>query len=167
MTNTYIALSTITLATATSSVTFGSIPQTYRDLVLVVGNLSAAAANTLYARLNGDSGSNYSLVVASGSSGGVNFNSSGSTDQGMFFGSGFQGVSPSGVSQATLQIMDYSATDKHKSSLSRYSATVRSEVDMGAARWANTSAVTSIEARISGSVSYNSGTTFSLYGIRS
>ena len=58
-TNTYVALDKVTVGTATSSVTFSSIPQGYTDLVLVIN----AKANTggaigLLFKFNGDSGTN-------------------------------------------------------------------------------------------------------------
>jgi hypothetical protein len=164
-TPTYTALATVTLGTAAASVTFSSIPATYRDLILVVSDLSATASNTLYARLNGDTGTNYSNVVALGDSTGVVSLSSASNSNGLFMGAGYQGLPTSGSSQSILQIMDYSATDKHKTGLSRYGSAGKSEVDMGASRWANTAAVTSLVVRIAPSGSFNSGTSFSLYGV--
>jgi hypothetical protein len=164
-TPTYTPLANVTLGTTTSTVTFSSIPATYRDLILVVANLSATASNTIYARLNGDTGSNYSAVVALGDSNGPASALNSSNSNGLFMGAVYQGLPTSGSSQSILQIMDYSATDKHKTGLSRYGSAGRSEVDMGASRWANTAAVTSLLVRIHPSGSFNSGTSFSLYGV--
>jgi hypothetical protein len=62
-----------------------------------------------------------------------------------------------------IQIMDYSATDKHKTILSRYNSPSAS-LQMAAERWANTSAITSIYCGMkTGTMS--SGTTLSLYGV--
>jgi hypothetical protein len=155
----------VTLGTSAASVTFSSIPATYRDLILVVADLSATASNTLYARVNGDTGSNYSNVVALGDSTGAVSLSSSSNSNGFFMGAAYQGLPTSGSSQSILQIMDYSATDKHKTGLSRYGSAGKSEVDMAASRWANTAAVTSLVLRIAPSGSFNSGTSFSLYGV--
>jgi len=58
MTDTYRPLATITLGSTASSITFSSIPATYRDLIIVGNPLGAEAA----ARFNGDSGSNYNGV---------------------------------------------------------------------------------------------------------
>jgi len=65
------------------------------------------------------------------------------------------------------QIMDYTATDKHKTVLSRPnrpSGTVVDEISAFAHRYASTSAITSVKALADGST-FDSGTTFSLYGI--
>jgi len=61
MPNTYVALRTETVATATPSVTFTSIPQGYTDLVLVISNATTTVTGYSYTySLNNDTGSNYS-----------------------------------------------------------------------------------------------------------
>jgi hypothetical protein len=55
-TPTYTPLATVTLGTTAASVTFSSIPATYRDLIFVLSGLGGSANITL--RYNGDSGSN-------------------------------------------------------------------------------------------------------------
>jgi len=63
------------------------------------------------------------------------------------------------------QLLDYSATDKHKTLINRLNSTnggsSTENVEQQAARWANTAAVTSIE--IFGN--FASGATFNLYGV--
>ena len=158
-TPTYTALATITLSSSASSVTFSSIPSTYRDLVLVV-NATQAASKNVQMRINGDSGSNYSDVIAFGYSGGTVSNSA----------SGAQiRLSTSSIGsnwQTTVQIQDYSATDKHKTILQREN-TDTTYVKMLAGRWASTSAVTSISlgSYTGDTGDFASGSTFSLYGI--
>jgi hypothetical protein len=165
-TPTYDLITSVTLASTSSEVVFSSIPQGYRDIVVVVANLSASTANTLFARLNGDTGANYSFVEATGDSVGAKSSTGSSGTNGLLMGAVYQGLPTSGVSQSVLQIMDYSATDKHKTGLARYGSASKNEVDMSASRWANTAAVTSITLRVSGtSVNLNSGTSCSLYGI--
>jgi hypothetical protein len=158
-TRTYIALANITLGSSTASVAFSNIPATYRDLVLVInGNTSATSEVQL--RFNGDSGANYSCVRGLGFTGGLY------TDSNVNVTS-TAAIASIGTSQSTViqQIMDYSATDKHKSVLAR-SVIPTTDVVMGIARWANTSAITSITALLS-TGTYATGTTFCLYGIAS
>jgi hypothetical protein len=66
---------------------------------------------------------------------------------------------------AIMQIMDYSATDKHKSVLCRFKrGGGYDSVWMLAGRWANTNAITSISfGPASGTL--DAGLTASLYGI--
>jgi hypothetical protein len=71
-------------------------------------------------------------------------------------------VAKTTVSSVIFQIMDYSATDKHKTILYRYDRDTLTRAD--ASRWANTSAITTIEWDIQGQT-FAAGSTFSLYGI--
>lgn len=164
-TPTYIALATTTLATAASSVTFGSIPQSYRDLVIVVtsaaGNTGAPGGNArnLLMRFNGDSTNSYTRVImsADGSS------TRSTSDTQSWFALDWYATTNNSTHDHIMHAMDYSATNKHKILLTRVRSTGGTEVL--ASRWASKDAVTSI------SIFYDSntlaaGSTFSLYGIR-
>jgi hypothetical protein len=154
-TPTYTALGNVTLANAASSVTFSSIPATYRDLVanvVILGLTSSPTTRDSYLTLNGTGGSS-AFMYAAGS--GVSGNNS-------------EILLPYGPYQNTtrLEIMDYSATDKHKTIIQRTGSA--SNVDWAlAARWPNTAAVTSItfNAPDSGVRTFIAGSTFALYGI--
>ena len=155
-TPTYTPLANITLGSSASSVTFSTIPATYRDLVLVV-NGSANGTDPIRARVNGDTGANYSRQVMRGIAGTAS----------ALVGTGSEFVFSSSVSinerfLFSIQFMDYSATNKHKTVLSR--ANAEGQVDARASRWANTSAITSIQIYVSGN-EMNSGTSLALYGI--
>jgi hypothetical protein len=65
---------------------------------------------------------------------------------------------------STTQIMDYSATDKHKTTLSRGSGAGINAIAF-AGRWANTAAVTTVSVVYPGGGQFTVGSTFSLYGI--
>ena len=152
----YTALAEITLSSTDSSVTFSSIPSGYRDLILVIGG-NATGNENAELRFNGDSGSNYSNVRALGSTTIVSDSATAtSTQRAARIGSG--------QSTVIMQIMDYSATDKHKTVLAR-SMQSTDAVHMGAARWANTSAITSVEVFVSANA-YAIGSTFCLYGVK-
>jgi hypothetical protein len=156
-TQTYTPLATVTLASTNTSITFTSIPATYRDLV-VVSNISRATADGLIQiQLNSDTGSNYSRVWMLGSGSGSG-NSGTSTD------SGYKMLSYSTrISTVISQLFDYSATDKHKTMLWRGNDS-GAEVSAMAGRWANTAAVTTLRVHtVVGD--FASGSTFSLYGV--
>jgi hypothetical protein len=157
---TYKALATTTLSTSTASVTFGSIPATYRDLVVVVnGKLNDAAGVEM--TLNSDTtNGNYSWVDMEGTStGAVSFTLSNRTI-------GYMGNE---VSTLMINLMDYSVTDKHTTSLASTtifdSSAANTFVTRAASRWANTAAVTTIKLEDTGGKTFSSGTTFALYGI--
>lgn len=155
----YVALANITLGSSASSVTFSSIPATFRDLVLVIKDLSVAPTNgSVRIRFNGDTtDANYSRVImfGSGSTG-----TSGATNGHLFYD-----LYETQGQPTLVNIMDYSATDKHKTVLTRWSGT-DSYVVAGAHRWANTAAINTI-AIVPNGFNFASTSTFALYGIRS
>ena len=157
-TNTWTPLATVTLGSASSSVTFSSIPATYRDLVLVFDGPVNGGGPAL--QVNGQT-TNYSSVWAGA-------NDAGSVSSGTTSGTSMLGaVAGSDSGKRTVQIwqlMDYSATDKHKSILGRNNGNDGTQVYMTASRWASTSAITSVTASI-GANTFNTGSTFSLYGV--
>lgn len=154
---TYTALATFTATGGETSVTFSSIPASYRDLIMVVDG-TANINTSLNMRFNSDSGSNYSYVYAYGD---------GSTNTLSGAASGTSIVQVFLFSNPTnniIQIMDYSATDKHKTVLSRWNTPANS-LQMSAERWANTDAINTITLAFGSGRTPNSGSTFSLYGI--
>ena len=160
MANAMVALANLTLSSAQATITFGSIPATYRDLRLVISNKMVNNGASCDLRVNNDSGSNYAniYVYALGSGGGTS--GVATTSYGYVDVLGSDTTSPSVF---TVDIMDYAATDKHKSILSR-GANPTNGVQMSAIRWASTSAITSITLS-TGSGNYAAGSTFALYGI--
>jgi len=160
-TATYIALANITLTGSDGEVTFSSIPATYRDLVVVIEGTSSNSNMWGY-RFNGDTGSNYSYVLMQNwAANGNNVESlSGTTTYAL---SGWQIDFGTRRTAAVTHIMDYSATDKHKTLLTR-GVTAGQNVAAHANRWANTNAITSVSV-ITTVGTFNSGTTFALYGI--
>jgi hypothetical protein len=158
-TPTYTSLATTTLGSSAASVTFGSIPGTYRDLIFVVaGSLVSASATDCILRINSDSGSNYSRqFFFAGNNNAVSAGAESRTSYAFWFAT-------DGQANAIGQIMDYSATDKHKTLLSRQNGTQFGVgVSMQAQRWANTAAITNLA--FSTSNNFATGTTFSLYGV--
>jgi hypothetical protein len=158
-TATYIALANVTLSTSDSSITFSSIPNTYRDLVIVItGNTTANA--DLGLRLNSDSGANYSFIYMGGN--GSTTLSGSATGQTQVVLDGYFWRSTE-ISTCIAYIMDYSATDKHKTILSRNNV-AGGGTDAFANRYASNSAITSVEVR-NPAQSFASGTTITMYGI--
>jgi hypothetical protein len=155
-TPTYIPLATITLGSAQSSVTFGSIAATFRDLVLVI-NGTMSANSYIGAQFNSDNGSNYSGIRMYGD--GSNPYSSTLSTNYAWFNDFF--TTPS---TTIAQVMDYSASDKHKSVLVRQGSAsyVAGAV---ASRWADTQAITSMKIVCEAGKTFSVATTFSLYGI--
>jgi predicted Abi (CAAX) family protease len=158
-TPTYTPLANVTLGSAASSVTFGSIPATYGDLIcVVVATGSTSLAGRL--RLNGDTGTNYHFQRMSGS---------GSTTTGA--NGGFASVVLSDIARATttgalqinINIMDYSATNKEAIIIGR-AGNAENGTEAFANGWDNTAAVTSVQIFTS-TGNWAAGSTFALYGV--
>jgi hypothetical protein len=158
-TPTYTPLATVTLGSSASSVTFSSIPATYRDLIVVFAG-TASELTELRLRLNGDTASNYSFVLMRGN-GSITESLSSSPNTAIFAG----GRLTTGQSNVLFNIMDYSATDKHKTVLGRDNNTGYGVVAV-AGRYASTSAITSVNIGAD-SGTFSTGATFNLYGIAS
>jgi len=162
MTAKYEHIATVTLDSPASSVIFSSIPQGYRDLELVIN--AGNDGNTFGGlRYNSDSGTNYSYILARGDGNNTAPGSSTSLNYAVALGVSI-GSGGTLDQQAIVSIQDYSATDKHKTSVSRANDASQS-AEMMAARWANTNAITSIEFFTFGASSAIAGSTFDLYGI--
>jgi len=165
-TPTYTPLATVTLGSSAASVTFSSIPATYRDLIIVASGVSSGTT-WFHIRFNSDSGSNYSYVfLQANSDGSPPVSGSSSTQTGIdpWEANVLQASTPFTI---TTQVMDYSSTDKHKTTLSRTGGSVGGTglmTSAGAGRWANTAAITTM-AVVARSGSLGAGLTFSLYGV--
>jgi hypothetical protein len=156
-TPTYTALANITLGSSASSVTFSSIPATYRDLVLVFDGTSSVGINGSVYFNSDTTAANYPYVRMNGNG------STTSSNSGNNIWFDFQ----TSRSMVRVQIMDYSATDKHKTALSRWD-NPSSVVGATAIRWANTAAITSLQVKdTNNAATFAAGTTFALYGIAS
>ena len=156
MPNTYVALATQTLGTATATVTFDSIPQGYTDLVVVAQVLGNSSTNLKF-RCNNDSGSNYSgtYIFGNGSSAGSGRVSN--QTSALAYGSGITNGS------FILQFMNYSNTTTNKTVLCRgddASNQTNAWVDL----YRSTSAITRIDL-LGDAANFSVGSTFSLYGI--
>jgi hypothetical protein len=160
-TQTYFPLSNITLGSSASSVTFSSIPATYRDLILVIDNATTSVNQEFNFRFNSDTGSNYSYVYAASVASGPESAAGSSQTQGRL-----GNINTTGANHI-FQIMDYSATDKHKTALARSNNVGASQTWMLVNRWGSTSAVNTIRIFTGAGNTMPAGVSFALYGIAS
>ena len=172
-TNTYVALQTTTVSTPVSSITFSSIPQGYTDLVVVCNYASSNGLSFLYAILNSDTGSNYSVTDLYANGYGVG--SSRASNLSINWLAYNVGCSSTvGDTITTINLMNYSNSNTYKTYLSqtrRANSTGAANyygVDTQVNLWRNTSAITSLTLKNNTSgVDYNfaAGSTFTLYGV--
>jgi hypothetical protein len=157
-TPTYIALATVTLGSTDSEVVFSSIPATYKDLVIVTQYITGSNADVRM-RFNSDTSSTYTTVRMYGGPG----PDIGSDTLSATYANVESGETNTQQNSILINIMDYSATDKHKTSLARSN---QNYVSAYASRWPSTTAINSVSLFTSSS-SFSVGSTFSLYGVAS
>jgi hypothetical protein len=161
----YVALANLTLSSQATGVTFASIGQGYRDLILVMDLALAGVNGVVGMTINGDGGNNYSRVYMTGDGNATGSGVNNSISYMVIDGTTTQ-LGIGNRSNAVVQFMDYSATDKHKTVLSR-SNTPAITVDAHAGRWASTSAITTFYVFNNFGNGFAAGSTFALYGIAS
>jgi hypothetical protein len=159
-TPTYTPLANLTLASSATSCTFSSISQSYRDLVVVVVGSTTGNAD-ITAKLN--NATDYSFVYMAGSGSGSGLSGAASSQAQITLDAYFWRSSE--TSSCIMNIMDYSATDKHKTILSRNNV-AGAGVDAFVNRWNSTAAVTQVSVSTFANA-FAAGTTFALYGIAS
>jgi hypothetical protein len=149
-----------TLGSGIATVTFSSIPSTYRDLVLVIVATSTSGGVSARMRFNADSASNYEYVRLSGNGTSASSTAGGLENSARLGDSLLDTTLPA---QIHTQIMDYSATDKHTVTMSRGDrAGILTEAIT--ARWPQTTVVNQIEVFLT-SGNWGTGSILSLYGI--
>jgi len=171
VTNSYESIQTVTVSTAVSSISFSSIPSTFKHLQIRMSAQTnrASGLSNCQIQLNGDTGSNYSWhsLVGSGSAASAN---AGTSTAFMVLGSN---SIPSSGSQANIynglviDVLDYANTNKYKTlrGLGGDDANGSGYVSLNSGSWSNTSAITSIVI-YPDTGSMNTYSSFALYGIK-
>jgi hypothetical protein len=164
------------IATANPSgttVTFSSIPSTYKSLqIRGLAKDSIMNGDTLVeigVRFNGDTGSNYVYHSLTGN--GSTASASGVTGQAQIIvsnGNLRELSSSSTFGASIIDVVDYASTTKNKTL--RYMAGVdtnssNGSVGLGSGLWLNTAAITSITL-FSNNTTFKAGSTWALYGIK-
>jgi hypothetical protein len=160
---TYEPISTTTLSSAASSITFSSIPATYTDLRLVLV-LKSAATQYAQFRVNGDTGSNYSYTWMDGSGSGSPAAGNGNNDSLIYLSQ--RTITSGQVAFFTLDIFSYAgSTNKTILITNNQDENGSGYVGIQVGLWRSTSAINTINL-ISGVSIYDAGTTATLYGIK-
>lgn len=155
----------IASATGTGSsgtITFSSIPSTYKHLQ--IRGVYYDGGYNLNLQMNGDTGSNYSRHILNGN--GTSVSSSGAASQTSIDLGSYGADVTNNMSICVIDILDYSSTTKNKTvrALSGFNGS-SNQVWVASGLWMSTSAITSISILdIYGS--YNTNTQFALYGIK-
>jgi hypothetical protein len=162
----YDSIATVTLGSNGSTITFSSIPSTYRHLQ-VRGTLNNTGTDAALVTFNGDSGANYARHRLAGN--GSATNASGGGSQNNFYINSYVGFlsTASVFSPMILDILDYKETTKYKTAraLSGGENNSSGGVELNSGLWQNTAAVTSITFT-SSTGNWLAGSTLALYGIK-
>jgi hypothetical protein len=170
MASTYEPIATTTLSSAANSVTFSSIAGTYTDLIAIL-NVQVNVGGGPIVTFNNDTASNYSItrLYGDGSTIGSNRNSN---QNNLDLGTGGQAsITANQYSPYIFHFMNYANATTYKTSLLRLSSAGGgfgglAEIDQCVGLWRNTNAITTITLTCSNSRSFQSGSSFTLYGIK-
>lgn len=162
---TYEKISSQTLTSQASSITFSSIPQTYTDIVVSASFIAVSGgSNSVSMRFNSDTGTNYNLIYVGADDGGsaVAGRSTNVTAVGNTYGNAQSGRFPVFWSH----IFQYANTSVNKNVLNRNGwGNVWTYFFMG--QWRSTSAITTISFHpASGQTDFATGSEVTLYGIK-
>lgn len=161
MAATYEVIATQTLGSTANSVTFSSIPQTYTDIIAVINGASTADTSGFLRVGNGslDTGTNYSVTHMYGNR--TSVASGRESNQNQAFNGNLR---TSFDFVANVHFMNYSNTSIYKTWLSRPGNAGNWVWDI-TGLWRSTSAINTI-AFIADGTTWQSGSTFTLYGIK-
>ena len=163
MAATYEPIATTTLGSAASSITFSAISNAFTDLRVVLVETSSSTA-TQRIRFNSDTGTNYSTTILYGTgaaAGSAQFSSSNGIISDYYSGGS---ATPS---MKTFDVFSYAgSTNKTVLITNSNDKNGSGAVERMVGLWRNTAAITSITITRDGG-NYNTGTTATIYGIKS
>jgi hypothetical protein len=154
-------------ATADLTVTFSSIPSTYKHLQLRAIALSNSDSVPVLLRFNSDSGSNYSWHALHGQGGAAGSGSGTSASSIITTLNANRGLNASYPWAYVIDILDYADTNKFKTVRALHGADYNGsgEVNFTSGNWRNTAAVSTITMSMASS-GFNQYSSFALYGIK-
>lgn len=160
---TYNCIATTTLTGPATTVTFSSITNTYTDLVVIAYTQRASGNPSLTVRFNSDTGSNYSFANVLGSSGGGAASYQGNNFSLINLSYWTMAGSPN-FSPSIINIMNYANTTTYKTVVAE-GGEAGTGVQITTGTWRSASAITSIQFGLEDQ-NFNSGSIFSIYGIK-
>lgn len=161
----YESIATITATGSQSSLTFTSIPSTFKHLQ-IRGIARDGIGYIAQLRMNSDSGSNYSMHRLYGT--GASAFANGGSSQTYIYLAEDLSTATSTHNAFLIDILDYASTSKNKTvrCLQGLDTNGAGHIGIYSGAWLNTSAVTSITITNSGPQNFTNSTTFALYGIK-
>jgi hypothetical protein len=160
--STYTPIATTTLGSAAASFTFSTISSSYTDLRIVINGLATSSVANINMRYNGDSTSGlYSFTTLSGDGSSAVSDRGSSANQMLLNYYGYMDTTLR--TNVLVDIFQYASASVFKTGLSRANNAANG-VAANVVLWRNTAAITSITF-IPGAGNFDTGSTFTLYGI--
>lgn len=156
-----------TLATATATVAFSSIPNNYIDLHLVISgrNTNAVTTMTCWLNFNSDPATNTSATYLSGNGTAASSSRLTSMMNMQFFNVPAASASASIYGLQNIDILSYSNTNVYKTCLVTGGDAGVAWAEANVGLWRSTSAINSITIGCNGG-SWTAGSTFTLWGVK-
>ena len=172
-TNSFESIQTVTVGSGgSSSVTFSSIPSTYKHLqirAIARCGVSGEVSQGMFMRVNSDSGSNYSWHAIYGT--GSVVAAGGGTSTTYAYGGYITGpnATASNFAGNVIDILDYADTNKYKTvrSLVGFDNNGSGNLALLSSNWRSTSAITSLTLLVElAGGSFTQYSSFALYGVK-
>jgi hypothetical protein len=171
-TNSYESIATVALTSTSSTITFSSIPATYKHLqirsIATQGTGGSSGSDTFNtARFNGDSGSNYVSHYVGGDGSSAFASATGTSSSSCWFGIATTSTT-SAFAANIIDILDYSNTNKYKTirGLSGDDRNGAGFIILQSVLWMSTAAISSIVISAAGSPVLQANSHFALYGVK-
>lgn len=161
----FYSIATVT-PTSGSTVSFTSIPGTYKSLQIRFSYLGSAGGGNILSRFNSDTAANYSQHRLWGNGSSAQASGTANTAS-CYAGDVAYGGGTTQPCTGILNILDYAAGTKYATTsfISGNDSNGGGSITLGSGSWRNTAAITSITLTLSGDTFSSSGSTFALYGI--
>ena len=164
--NNYESIATTTLTSNSTTITFSSIPATFKHLQIRSSARSTGSDGYIKVQFNSDTGANYSYHYLEGN--GSTTSAGGGATQNQIYVFGFASTTASIFGASVIDILDYANTNKYKTTrtLSGYDMNGSGYIDFDSGNWRSTSAITSIDLIIVSGNNFAQYSSFALYGVK-
>jgi len=164
------SIATVTTSASQSTVSFTSIPSTYKHLQLRIHTRSnrASSDTTAVIRFNSDSGANYNNHRIYGNGSTVSADGNTNETRVLFLTINAAGAAVASYSPYIVDVIDYASTSKNKTAKAiggKDNNNTDGYIFLQSGSWRNTAAITTVEL-IDVISTFVNGSIISLYGIK-
>jgi hypothetical protein len=166
MATTYEIIASVTVSSATNTISFTSIPQTYTDLLFKISGRFSIDTASAFLRYNGTT-TNGTSIFLEGSGSGASSSTDGSYQYGPIHGVVNSTKTANTFGNAEIYIPNYTSSNYKSSSSDGVTENngTATTMALGANLWSDTAAITSIEIVGAASADFVEHSTAYLYGI--